>query len=59
MDALTKLASAKVVINNRAIIQETLQVPCISKIMNIEEKELCITLIITFLKWGKLSENKN
>ena len=55
---LAKLASAKVVINNRTIIQETLQIPCTNKVMNGEERELWMLLTMNFLKWGKLSSDK-
>ena len=39
VDALAKLASAKVVINNKMIIQEMLQTSYIEKVMNVEEEE--------------------
>ena len=58
VNAPTKLDSVKEVVNNRTIIQETLQIPYINKIMNIEEKQSWMTPIITFLKWEKLVDDK-
>ena len=42
-DALAKLASAKAAKNNRTIIQETLQIACTDKVMNVEERETWMT----------------
>ena len=39
-DTLAKLASAKVAINNKTIIQEMLQISCTKKAISIEEGEL-------------------
>ena len=58
MDALAKLASTKAAINNRTIIQEALLAPYIDKVMNVEERESWMTLIIHYLKWGKLPNDK-
>ena len=55
-NALAKLASTKATVNNRLIIQEMLQTPCIKK-MNVEEELSWMVLIVHFLKWGKLLEN--
>ena len=57
-DALTKIASAKATINNKMIIQETLQAPYTDTVMNVEKRESWITLIICFLKRSELSSNK-
>ena len=40
------------------IFQETLQIPCIDEVMNIEEKKSWITPIIHFLKWENLPNDK-
>ena len=58
MDALAKLANAKATVNNRTIIQETIQIPYINKVMNVEEKESWMTLIICYLKQGELLMTK-
>ena len=57
-DALAKLANANATVNNRMIIQETLHTPCIKKVMCIETELLWMTLIIHYLKMGKLPQNK-
>ena len=35
-NALAKLTSTKTIVNNRVIIQETLQVPCTNRVMIVE-----------------------
>ena len=37
VDTLTKLVIAKATVNNGMIIQETLQIPCTNKVINVEE----------------------
>ena len=59
VDALAKLANAKAVMNNMMIIQETLQIPYIDKVMSIKEMESWIMSIIHYLKQGKLLNDKN
>ena len=49
-NVLAKLANTKVAINNKMIIHETLQIPCIEKLMNIEDGELWMMLIIHYLE---------
>ena len=58
VNALAKLASEKVAINNRTIIQETLQTPCIKKVTNEEEELSWMMTIMHFLKWRKRPEGK-
>ena len=58
MDALGKLASAKTVVNNRTIIQETLPTPCIEEIMCLETEEIWMTPILHYLKTGDLPQDK-
>ena len=53
-DALTKLASANVAINNRMIIQEMLHMPCIENVMYLEAKPSWMTPILHYLKIGEL-----
>ena len=53
-DALAKLASAKAAVNNRTIIQETLQAPYTEKIMTIEKEKSWMTPIVQYLKTGTL-----
>ena len=48
METLSKLASANATVNNRMIIQETLQVLHINRVMNINDKESWTTLIVAF-----------
>ena len=49
-NALAKLVSAKVVVNNRTVIQETLQEPCTNRVMNVEESESWMSPIVNYLK---------
>ena len=58
MNTLAKLAGAKVTVDNRTIIQQTLEIPCTDKVMNIKEKESWMTLIITFFSRSKLPNDK-
>ena len=58
VDALAKLASATVAINNRTIIQETLHTPCAEKVMCLEIELTWMTLILHYLKTGGLPQSK-
>ena len=49
-DALAKLASAKVAVNNRTIIQETLHTPCVENIMCLEVESTWMTQSYIILK---------
>ena len=57
-DTLAKLASAKAVVNNRMIIQETLPTPCAEEIMFLETESTWMSPILHYLKTGNLPQNK-
>ena len=52
------MVSAKATVNNKTIIQETLQTRCTDKVMNIEERESWTQPIMNYLKWGTLPSDK-
>ena len=58
VDALAKLASAKAVVNNRTIIQETLHALCIEEVMCLRADLSWMMPIVQFLKLGELLSNK-
>ena len=53
-NALAKLTSATVAINNKMIIQEMLPTPCAKKIMCLETEPTWMTPIPHYLKTGSL-----
>ena len=57
-DVLTKLANAKVAVNNKTIIQETLHTPCIENVMCLEIEPSWMTPILRYQKIGELPQNK-
>ena len=57
-DALAKLASAKVAVNNRMIIQETLHTPCVESVMCLEVEPTWMTPILHYLKISGLPQDK-